>query len=193
MRWAGAALLSAGLLLPGCSSSGTSTGTDSNSSNANPGDSTDSGPITLLAPAGPTDNGDTVHGIKCETSEQLAYHIHAHLTVYVDGKKRTIPPDIGIYDNSCIYWLHTHDTSGIIHVESPDERVYTLGDFFAVWRQPLSNDQVGPAKGKVTAWIDGEPYKGDIADIKIEYHTTIQLDVGSDAPPPEEYHFPEGV
>jgi len=147
----------------------------------------------LLAPAGPTDNGDTVNGIKCETSEQLAYHIHAHLSVYVDGQQRTIPPDIGIFNNQCIYWLHTHDTSGIIHVESPDERVYTLGDFFAVWRQPLSAGQVGPAKGKVTAWVDGKKVDGDPAKIKIEYHTTIQLNVGTDTPAPEDYHFPEGV
>ena len=163
--------------------------TDSNGSTS----SGDTGGGALLAPTGPTDNGDPANGIKCETSEQLAYHIHAHLAVYVNGAPRQIPADIGIFDNTCIYWLHTHDTSGIIHIESPDERVYKLGDLFAIWRQPLSADQVGPAKGKVTAWVDGKPYTGDPADIELELHTVIQLDVGSDQPPFQDYNFPEGV
>jgi hypothetical protein len=147
-------------------------------------------PWSELAPAGPTRKADTVNGIKCETSERLAYHIHAHLAVYVDGTERIIPGDIGIFRNSCIYWLHTHDDSGIVHIESPDERVYTVGDFFAVWHQPLSNDRVGPAKGPVTAWVDGKRYDGDVADIPLELHSVIQLDVGDGAPPPDDYHFP---
>lgn len=38
------------------------------------------------------------------------------------------------------------------------QRAYTLGDFFAVWGQPLGPDQVGPVTGNVTAFYDGKVY-----------------------------------
>src|SRR5947209_789939 len=98
--------------------------------------STISSTADTLAPPGAT--GRTVDGIKCETAEQLAYHIHSHLAIFVNGAERVVPAGVGIDDSTCIYWLHTHDESGVLHVESPDSRVFTLGNFFAVWHQPLS-------------------------------------------------------
>lgn len=182
--------LVAALALTACSSS---TGTTS-SSPSSAGSTASSGFADggALAPAG-ANGGRTAHGIKCETAEQLQYHIHAHLAVFVKGTTVAIPGDIGIYDNTCIFWLHTHDDSGILHIESPDSRVFTLGDFFAVWGQPLSSTQVGPQKGAVTAWVDGKPFSGDPATIKLELHTTIQLDVGTATPGPQPYTFPDGV
>ncbi|HEX9235017.1 MAG TPA: hypothetical protein VF972_01920 [Actinomycetota bacterium] len=29
--------------------------------------------------------------------------------------------------------IHTHDATGIIHIESPTPRTFTLGEFFDVW------------------------------------------------------------
>ena len=80
------------------------------------------------------------------------FHIHAHLTVFVDGKARRVPcgiavpgaqvssTPIGSYvaAGSCFYWLHTHAADGIIHIEAPVQRTYTLGDFFDVGEQKLS-------------------------------------------------------
>ncbi len=54
-----------------------------------------------------------VDGIYCDALEQTAYHIHAHLTIYIDGKPVSIPQGIGIApDQSCLYWLHTHTVVG---------------------------------------------------------------------------------
>ena len=47
----------------------------------------------------------------------------------------------------CLYWLHTHDSTGVVHIESPVQRGYTLGQFFDVWGRPLSATQVGPPPG----------------------------------------------
>ncbi len=49
-----------------------------------------------------------------------------------------------IASGNCFYWLHTHAADGIIHIESPIHRIYTLGDFFDEWGQPLGPAQVGP-------------------------------------------------
>jgi hypothetical protein len=181
------ALLAAALLVVAVACSSTSgTTTDNGGATGQPASTADT-----LAPSGAT--GSTVDGIKCESSEQLAYHIHAHLAIFVNGEQRLVPAGVGIYDGTCIYWLHTHDDSGILHVESPDSRVFTLGNFFAVWQQPLSATQVGPAKGPVTAWVDGKRFTGDPAKIQLTLHAVIQLDVGTPSPAPKPFTFPDGL
>jgi hypothetical protein len=147
---------------------------------------------TDLAPAGSPAPGASVDAISCEGSEQLLFHTHARLTIFVDGHERPVPPGIGIADaqtqhtskgpvvagGACITWLHTHTSDGVIHIESPIERAYTLGNFFDVWGLPLSQTQVGPASGAVTAIVNGERWVGDPAAIVLTPHAQIQLEVG---------------
>jgi hypothetical protein len=145
-----------------------------------------------LAPASTTQTGP-VAGIQCGATEQLAYHIHAHLAVFVNGTPRSLPAGIGIPGSvteqtaegpvaaggQCIYWLHTHAPDGVIHVESPTQRIYTLGNFFDEWHQPLSGNQVGTATGKVTAFVNGKPWTKDPRSIPLIPHAVIQLSVGT--------------
>src|SRR5579872_6034766 len=75
-----------------------------------------------------------IDGVQCNTSEQLAYHIHQHLAIYDAGQPVPVPQGIGKDQaHGCIYWMHTHDTTGVIHVESPSEKQYTLGNFLDIW------------------------------------------------------------
>lgn len=155
------------------------------------------GPV--LASAAGAASGQTVDGIKCEASEQVAYHIHAHLAVFVDGQLRPIPIGIGIVQpeiqqtsdggfagaSNCYYWLHVHAQDGVIHIESPTQRTYTLGNFFHIWQQPLSATQVASASGAVTAYVDGKQYSGDPTSVPLTPHATIQLDVGSPSVAPQ--------
>jgi hypothetical protein len=145
-----------------------------------------------LAPASSPSPGQTVDGISCQSGEQVAFHIHSRLTVFVDGKQKAIPYGVGIADpqlqpglgtpfvagGSCFSWLHTHAADGIIHIESPVQRTFTLGNFFDIWHQPLSATQVGPEKGKVTALYNGQVWTGNPRDIPLGSHTQIQLEVG---------------
>jgi hypothetical protein len=160
-----------------------------------------------LAAAGTHASGQTIRGISCDTSEQTLFHIHAHLTVFVNGVARQIPAGIGIpgaqaqstpqgsfIDNgNCFYWLHTHSADGIIHIESPVKRTYTLGDFFAEWGQPLGSGQVGAAGGHVTAIYNGKVYRGDPANIPLNAHAQIQLEIGKPLLGPTSIHFPKGL
>lgn len=145
-----------------------------------------------LAPASTTTPGTPVDGIQCPRHEQLAYHIHAHLLVYVDGQPRQLPGGIGIIEpvaeptqsgplyaaTQCYYWLHTHTADGIIHIESPLSTIYKLGEFFDEWRQPLSSDQVAGAHGPVTALVNGKRWAKSPGAIPLEPHAVIQLEVG---------------
>jgi hypothetical protein len=153
-------------------------------------------PGPLLASSSSTGTG-VVHGIECGPTEQLVYHIHAHLMVFVNGQPRALPGGIGIpgsvvqpttkgpwaFGGQCIYWLHTHAPDGIIHIESPTARIYTLGEFFDEWQQPLAADNVAGVRGKVTAIVDGRPWTAGPRAIPLKPHAVIQLDVGSPAPP----------
>ena len=65
------------------------------------------------------------------------------------GLQVSVPAGVGIPGN-CLYWLHTHQPDGIIHIEAPVERTFTLGNFFDIWRQPLGPDQGVQAFGHRT-------------------------------------------
>jgi hypothetical protein len=156
----------------------------------------DAGTLTYLAPAGAATSAGPVDGIECEPLEQLVFHIHAHIQVYVNGEQRLIPPSIGFgsHDGSfCISWLHTHDTSGVVHIESPVQRVYTLGDFFDVWGVTLTSGQVASETGTITAYLNGELVTTDIRLIPLESHNLVQLDVGSPVVSPQPFTFPGGL
>jgi hypothetical protein len=151
--------------------------------------------------------GSPVKGIGCQTSEQLIFHIHAHLTIFINGTPRQVPAGVGIPGSqpqqtaqgvvaeggSCLYWLHTHAPDGIVHVESPIHRIYTLGEFFDEWGQPLGPSQLGPVKGHVVAIYNGKVYEGDPRNIPLHAHAQIQLQVGKPLIAPETITFPNGL
>ncbi|MHB1835957.1 MAG: hypothetical protein ACYCXW_13420 [Solirubrobacteraceae bacterium] len=152
-------------------------------------------------------SGGVVDGIECLGSEQTLFHIHAHLSLFVDGSARQVPYGIGIPNahvqntargafvngGSCLYWLHTHAADGIIHIESPVQRTFTLGDFFDIWGQKLSRTEVGPAIGQVTAIYNGKLYEGNPRDIPLNAHAQIQLEVGRPLIAPVQIEFPSGL
>ena len=160
-----------------------------------------------LAGAATSAAGPAVDGISCQASEQTIFHIHAHLTILVNGAPRQIPAAIGIPgaqaqataqgpfigSGSCFYWLHTHAADGIIHIESPVHRVYTLGNFFDEWGQPLGPDRVGPASGHVVALYNGQVYQGNPRDIPLNAHAQIQLEVGKPLVAQQTITFPSGL
>jgi hypothetical protein len=158
-----------------------------------------------LAPAGSPSPGQSVDGIQCQGGEQVAEHTHSRLTVFVNGKSEKVPYGVGIADpqlqqgiglpfvvsGSCFSWLHTHTTDGVIHTEAPLQHTYTLGNFFDVWGQPLSSTQAGPAKGPVTAFLNGKQWTGDPRNIPLAAHAQVQLDVGTPLVAP--VHIPQSA
>jgi hypothetical protein len=164
----------------------------------------DAAPLASTATAA---TGRDVDGIGCDTSEQTLFHVHAHLTILVNGTPRQVPAGIGIpgaqpaqtaagpfvETGECFYWLHTHAPDGIIHIESPVQRGFTLGEFFDEWGQPLGPDQAGPAKGHVTALYNGKVYQGDPRGIPLTAHARIQLEVAVPLVAPAQITFPNGL
>lgn len=152
-------------------------------------------------------SGEAIDGVQSNDMEQVLFHIHAHLAIYVNGTQKMLPYGVGIVapyqlqqtgdgpfvaGGSKYYWLHTHDETGVIHIESPVQRTFTLGNFFDIWKQPLSASQVGPDKGTVTAIVDGKTYTGDVRNVPLNAHSVIQLNVGKQMPF-QNYTFAQGL
>jgi hypothetical protein len=147
-----------------------------------------------------------VNGISCDALESTVVHNHVHLAIFVNGQEEQIPLGIGIgqpwqvsdsdegpfvEDGSCFYWIHTHTEDGIVHIESPVRRRFTLADFFAIWQMPLNENQVGPAQGPVITYVNGQRSSTPPQDIPLLPHARIQLDIGGDVPP-YPFDFPDG-
>jgi hypothetical protein len=164
------------------------------------------GLMTGKGPWGPND-GPTLRprlkaiGLDALPREALKVHIHQRMAMLVNGKFVYIPAGIGIDANAkFITELHTHDTSGIIHVEAPKARKFTLGEFFDVWGLRFTSRCLGGfcAKGnkQVMVWTNGERVHGDPRKIELTPHLGIVVAYGTEKsvpkPVPKHFPFPQG-
>jgi hypothetical protein len=113
----------------------------------------------------------------CAGSEGTVLHIHPYLRIAINKENVTIPADIGILSSgTCFEPVHTHDASGIIHVESAGTSTqYTLAEFFQIWSATYHSVTIGgvqhqiafnstdilgfnaDATHKVVLFVDGKP------------------------------------
>jgi hypothetical protein len=118
-------------------------------------------------------------------SYQAQYHVHSYLGLYVNGVQYAIPHGLGmvapggpangfVNTANSYYLIHTHDSSGIIHVEAPSNgtpnlasSMYTLKDFLDIWGVTVNSNQFGAFKGPVRVFTSG-PMSRSNGD-----HTTV--------------------
>ena len=136
-------------------------------------------------------HGETVDGYQCFPGNDPphTYHVHTHLSIFLDKLALRIPEDIGIVQltptTKCVYSLHTHDHSGKLHVEGPAPAMFTLGDFFMIWGRPLAADNVGGITGKpVVIYITDDngvvtEATGDWNDIELLSHREVTIQIGT--------------
>jgi hypothetical protein len=132
----------------------------------------------LIKPA----SAQPIDGIECNVNEFNTHHIHAHLDMFIDGKPQQVPARIGIMSTpSCLYWLHTHTTDGIIHVEAPAAMTFTLGQFLDIWNQTHHDSSVfdSLANKPVSAYVNGTKVSGDYRDVQLQSRQEIAVVIGS--------------
>jgi hypothetical protein len=134
--------------------------------------------------------------------EGSALHIHAHLDVMVNGDPIQVPADIGVDDaRQKISPLHSHDTTGVIHIESPNKTdTFTLGEFFAEWQVSLAADHIGGLTTDdthhLTVYVNGTQRSGNPASIVLAAHEEIAIVYGTDAQQtnvPNSYQWTNGL
>lgn len=141
-------------------------------------------------------------GLQVLVAEGQVQHTHQHLDVFVDGQPISVPADIGIdLVSGIISPIHTHDATGIIHVESPIVREFTLGEFFDVWGVRFDADCLGgicDGNGRtMSVYLDGQAVTGDPRSVVLDAHEEIVVAIGTSAqlpnPIPPSYAFPAGL
>jgi hypothetical protein len=133
-------------------------------------------------------------GLTALPQEALVLHIHQHLDIFVNGKHETVPVGIGIYGNQFITELHTHSAApeglpgppgrptGVIHVESPTNTTYTLGQFIGVWGVRFTPDCIGGYCKQLIPWrvyVNGKLYTGDPRAIPLKEHDEYAIVIGT--------------
>jgi putative peptide zinc metalloprotease protein len=138
-------------------------------------------------------------GFPVLSQEALAFHTHQHLDVFVHGNRVSVPGEIGIdTEEGFITVLHTHAADGVIHVEAPQRRTFTLGQFFRVWGVRLSSKCLGTYCGggdeRVRVFVNGRIVRGNPDDIVLRDTEQIVVTFGSreelPSPIPSSYSWP---
>jgi hypothetical protein len=152
-------------------------------------------------------HGQTVDGIPCAPSMiENKYHVHAFVGIMVNGKEIALPDSIGLYlpgtpvngytnTAKCFYYIHTHDATGLVHMESPStaplgSSVYTLGNVLDVWGQTITANSFGPFSGPVHIFYARTTlgnlnsgtyyqYSGAPRAITLYSHEAVWIEVGS--------------
>ncbi|PZR64545.1 MAG: hypothetical protein DLM53_00125 [Candidatus Eremiobacter antarcticus] len=124
-------------------------------------------------------HGQPVDGITCDTTMSGNYHIHVYLGIYVNGTRYAMPDTVGMLNPvaepaggftdgaQCFYWVHTHDASGIVHVETPNAggapvtaSIMNLKNVLDVWGIAANTTHVGQFSGPVAVFTSGQVYRG---------------------------------
>jgi hypothetical protein len=158
--------------------------------------------VYVVASNRPASQPATVAGIPCDHLEHTQVHYHAAVQIMYQGVITNLPANIGISGSpsspSCYYWLHVHPANtNVIHIESPASDVFTLGQFFAVWKNwanangypavALNTNQVATFKltsgQTLVAYVDVQDgkgpqvYTGDPNSIVLKAHEVITLEI----------------
>ncbi|MGH3580090.1 MAG: hypothetical protein ACRDUB_00770, partial [Mycobacterium sp.] len=122
-------------------------------------------------------------GLPLLRSEGSVLHLHAHLDVFVDGTSVAVPAGVGIDERGgAISPLHTHDTSGVIHIESPTQSTFTLAQFFSEWNVTLTASQLGnltaTTDSPLRAYVNGHKVTDSPGALTFHGHDEIALVYG---------------
>jgi hypothetical protein len=138
-------------------------------------------------------DGRPIAGIQCEHEEYGDFHIHAHVDVFVDGSPVSVPAMIGILEaQRCLYWMHTHDPTGIVHIEAPKKRAFTLAQFFDLWKATAGGTPQRKDAPKI--FVGGKRVEKRLNQVELEDHMEIAVVYGKEpASIPSSYSFPSGA
>lgn len=128
---------------------------------------------------------ERLHQLGLPPTGNEKFHIHAALHIYNDGLLVPVPADIGLELAKHIETsLHTHDATGIIHMETIHPYKFTLGDFFTVWGVKLGPAQLGGLTGlggsKLHFYVNGKPLSNPAAYV-MHNGDNIAIGYGADS------------
>ena len=117
-------------------------------------------------------------------AEGTTMHEHADVEIFVHSSKEPVPTDIGIdASKGTIQSIHTHDDTGLVHLESSQSREFTLGEFFGVWGVRFTPSCLGAycneGNNRLQVFVDGEEVDGSLQDVQLDDQTVIVVTYGT--------------
>jgi hypothetical protein len=117
-------------------------------------------------------------------AEGTTMHEHANVQIFVHGKNEPVPTDIGIdAAKETIQSIHTHDGTGLVHLESSVSRTFTLDEFFGVWGVRFTPSCLGfycnDDTNRLQVFVDGEEVEGNLQDVQLDDQSVIVVTYGT--------------
>jgi hypothetical protein len=171
-----------GIIVALVATSGSKKASSSASTSASSGAET--GLLATFAPWAPQYNGllDRIVGAHFPPYG-TNYHVHAVLRIYVEGKQVPVAAQIGIdRQDEYLAPLHTHDTSGIVHMEATEPYPFKLSQFFTVWGVRFTDSQIGAYKtgnGNVLTLYANGAQVAHPTEYVMKPHDRLVLDYGN--------------
>jgi hypothetical protein len=123
-------------------------------------------------------------------------HHHVQLYIFVDGQPVVVPMNVGLSSQAASP-LHTHDTTGLVHIESGDPNFFpVLGQFMDVWGPYFTDSCLGAecnqGNKKLRVYVNGQEYTGNPTLIPLTDLSTVAITFGTQAqlPNPIPSSFP---
>jgi hypothetical protein len=140
-----------------------------------------------------------LQALNLPTQSDSAYHVHAVVRLYVNGRQVEVPAQIGIDpEGRFLAPLHTHDRSGVIHMEASQAYPFTLGQFFTIWGVKFTNAQLGAyvadAANVLSVYANGTHVSDPVGYVmKPHDHILVAYGKPGSFPTSFNYTFPEGL
>jgi hypothetical protein len=135
--------------------------------------------------------------IQCSRVESLATHYHVAVLIHENGGTDVLPAYTGI-NAFCLYWIHVHDDSGIVHVEAPAayrDHVFVLADVFAVAKQRFDANHLGSAAfpgQTISVYVNGVRWNGSPGEVPLVNLQTIDIVAPGESFTYEAFAWPNG-
>jgi len=165
--------------------------------------------ILTSSPPWPNNSADVAARIAADQLPPLngmegqALHIHQHIDIIIRGASVQVPTQIGIVISPSVLFapIHTHDANGIIHIESPVVRDFSLGEFFDVWGVRFTSTCIGglcnSGNERLQVFANGQVVTFDPRRLKLTEHEEIVVTFGTPdqipTPYPISYNFPNDL
>src|SRR4051812_41216140 len=122
--------------------------------------------------------------LKLPPVDKEQFHTHALIHIYNDGRLIELAPNIGIDRAHQAYSsIHTHDSLGIVHMESKVPFKFTLGDFFTVWGVRFGSKSLGSLQNdgdkQVHVYVNGKALPNPV-DYVMRDKDNISIGYGTD-------------
>ncbi len=105
-----------------------------------------------------------------DTTEPIVQNFSFRLKISINGQDVPLDSNIGHDPGQCLRSIHTNDSSGVVLVQSNNQNIYTLKDFFNVWHKNFTS-------AELMGYVSGNGHKISVSVNGASVNTTEQTPI----------------